>query len=551
LIVTDHTKNTDDVRRYHQRTKHRLERYANGPETLDWTMQPNPFRYFEGTEKIQLPLSAQKLETGYCDLYAPGTIPSHELNVEAIGALLKLSMGLSAWKEYMGDRWALRCNPSSGNLHPTEAYVIATGLRDLNSGVYHYVSHDHILEQRCMFADAVAEATNANTEPLLLVGLSSIFWREAWKYGERAFRYCQLDVGHALGAIRYACAALGWSVEPVTIADDDLEKLLGLDRDQDFGNAEREHPDLLIRIVTGNADSDTLHIEQIMQQCLQARWAGSANILDKHHMYKWPIINEVAHATTTVKDSTSPQQWTPTVVAPPLPCRTTLKASDIIQRRRSAQMFDGQTAMEATDFFRMLDMLVPRASTPPWDALPWRPHIHLVLFVHRISGLEQGLYIMPRNEQALETLKATLSDKMQWQQVSSAPAHLNLFQLVKANSQKAAARLSCHQRIASDSAFSLGMLSEFDAALNAGPWAYKKLYWEAGLLGQILYLEAEANDLQGTGIGCFFDDAVHELLGINDTQFQSLYHFTVGGALNDSRLRTMMPYEHLRREPTP
>ena len=33
-------------------------------------------------------------------------------------------MGLSAWKAYGGNRWALRCNPSSGNLHPTEGYLL-------------------------------------------------------------------------------------------------------------------------------------------------------------------------------------------------------------------------------------------------------------------------------------------------------------------------------------------------------------------------------------------------------------------------------------------
>jgi nitroreductase len=49
-------------------------------------------------------------------------------------------------------------------------------------------------------------------EGSFLVGLSSIFWREAWKYGERAFRYCQHDVGHALGTLRSAAAALGWKL---------------------------------------------------------------------------------------------------------------------------------------------------------------------------------------------------------------------------------------------------------------------------------------------------------------------------------------------------
>ena len=191
---------------------------------------------------------------------------------------------------------------------------------------------------------------------------------------------------------------------------------------------------------------------------------------------------------------------------------------------------------------------MPRPKTPPWDALAWQPKIHLALFVHRVNGLEPGLYILLRNEQVLDTLKTALIDSLEWRRVEGAPNHLNLYRLVKANAQKAAATLSCHQRIASDSAFSLGMLSEFDAALENGPWTYKHLYWEAGILGQVLYLEAEAMDLQGTGIGCFFDDPFHEMLGIKNSQFQSVYHFTVGGALNDSRLRTIMPYEHLKSD---
>ena len=40
-----------------------------------------------------------------------------------------------------------------------------------------------------------------------LLGLASVYWREAWKYGERAFRYCQHDVGHAIGTVRIAAAA--------------------------------------------------------------------------------------------------------------------------------------------------------------------------------------------------------------------------------------------------------------------------------------------------------------------------------------------------------
>jgi len=506
-------------------------------------MQPNPFRRFAGTKQIPLPFSQQDLGVRYCDLYESENIKPAELSVESIGTLMELSMGLAAWKEYQSERWALRCNPSSGNLHPTEAYVITYGVVGLEPGVYHYVSFDHVLEQRCIFP-----LSDHQRDPCVVIGLSSVIWREAWKYGERAYRYCQLDTGHALAAIRYACALLGWSADLVSASDDTIEQLLGLNRTEDFGTAEPEHPDLLLKIVSADSPSAwSDEVEALVQYSCQGKWSGTANTLDRKHLYEWPIIDEVAHATRSFKTSTV-AQWTPDDLPLPLPCKTRLQAKEIIQRRRSAQMFDGITTIEADDFYRILDMLMPRLNTPPLDVLPWQPKIHLVLFVHRVNGFESGLYILLRNEQVLDSIKSELTDKMEWQQMEATPKHLNLYRLVKANAQKAAATLSCHQRIASDSAFSLAMLSEFDKALETGPWAYKHLYWEAGMLGQVLYLEAEAIDLQGTGIGCFFDDPVHEMLGIKNTQFQSLYHFTVGGALNDSRLRTIMPYEHLKRD---
>jgi hypothetical protein len=120
-----------------------------------------------------------------------------------------------------------------------------------------------------------------------------------------------------------------------------------------------------------------------------------------------------------------------------------------------------------------------------------------------------------------------------------------LYRLVFADCRRAATTLSCHQAIAGDSAFSLGMLAEFDNVLAEGAWRYRELFREAGMLGQVLYLEAEATLLSGTGIGCYFDDAVHELLGIEGRELQSLYHFTVGGARPDDRLVTEPPYGHL------
>ena len=122
-----------------------------------------------------------------------------------------------------------------------------------------------------------------------------------------------------------------------------------------------------------------------------------------------------------------------------------------------------------------------------------------------------------------------------------------LFRLLPTNSRATIRTASCHQAIAADACFALTMLSEFEPLVSANPWRYRQLHWEAGLLGQVLYLEAEAAGLCGTGIGCFFDDSVHEMLGITTTQFQALYHFTVGLALTDARITTAEAYPGRQR----
>ena len=105
--------------------------------------------------------------------------------------------------------------------------------------------------------------------------------------------------------------------------------------------------------------------------------------------------------------------------------------------------------------------------------------------------------------------------------------------------------MSCYQEIAGDSAFSLGMIAKFRENIEKDPWLYRRLFWEAGMIGQVLYLEAEAHGLRGTGIGCFLDDMMHRLLGISDDSYQSLYHFTIGGPIEDKRLITLPAYHHL------
>ncbi len=497
---------------YHARTKHRLDRYAPGPETLDWDAQPDPFRAFSGAPRIALPLAPVQIDK----TPRPG--------LASLGALLHLSMGLSAWKQFGPDRWALRANPSSGNLHPTEAYVLAENIPGLGDGLYHYVSRDHALEQR-----RKDEGPQSGGEPRLRIGLSSIHWREAWKYGERAFRYCQLDAGHALGAFAFAAQVLGWRVKMVKgVGSADVSRLLGLDRAADFGRAEREDPDMLLEIFPGEGTAP------------EGEWTGHANLLDPHPMYRWPVIEDVAVA--TLGSGTE----TPFVPAA-LPATTgDAVTADVILSRRSAQHFDAKVSMPSAPFFGLLDSLLIRDAAP-WNVWSFKPRLHPVLFVHRVDGVSPGLYALPRHDEAFDLLRAALDPDFLWSKVVDAPSHLPLFLLRPGDARGAARRLFCNQAIAADCCFAVAMLAEFEEPIVETPWRYRQLHWEAGLIGQALYLHSEIAGLRGTGVGCFFDDATHDFLGLKSARLQTIYHFTVGRPLTDQRIATEPAYPGRRR----
>ena len=538
----------DTVLAYHQRTKHHFQRYAAGPGSLDWKNQPDSFRTFSGCRQLALPLLAATPQPLYADLYSPGKIAPQAFTLNSIAALFELAFGLSAWKQYDDTRWALRCNPSSGNLHPTEAYLVSAGCEGVEDGVHHYVSRDHLLEQRCRFDTASNGSERILPPDTFLLGLSSIHWREAWKYGERAFRYCQHDVGHAIAAARYAAATLGWQVQVLsTWGDAEIGAIFGVDRDQDFGTAEHESPDAML-LVTASAPG-CVAVEPdavtLVHAARRGQWQGHANVLAAHHSHQWPVIDEVALA--SAKPEAQEAAWQAPGLPEPVAGGWGRTAVEIIRQRRSAQAFDGVSILPATAFYRMLDLTLPRQSVPPWDAIAWAPRVHLLLFVHRVDDVAPGLYLFLRNEGMEAKLRAELNPEFEWLKTPGCPAHFSLFRLVAADARNAARALSCHQDIAADGAFSVAMLAEYDTPLTATPWVYRQLFWEAGILGQVLYLEAEAAGVRGTGIGCYFDDAVHDLLGIKDAFIQSMYHFTVGTALEDTRLQTLPAYAHLAR----
>jgi SagB-type dehydrogenase family enzyme len=294
----------ETVMRYHERTKHHFNRFAPGPGRLDWANQPDPFRRYAGAPLTRLPIlgpGEEPVSPAYESLYVRGSVPSAPLTIRTLSRLLEYALALSAWKQAGGARWALRANPSSGNLHPTEGYVLVGGIAELGEtpGLFHYAPLEHGLERRADCpAELLARLTRGLAAGAFLVGLSSVYWREAWKYGERAFRYCQHDAGHAIGTLRIAAAALGWSARVLDgVADATVGALLGLDRAADFDGAERENAELLMALWPGSAATTAPNLEEdAVRELARQRWYGKANRLSPGEPVPWEIVDTVAAA---------------------------------------------------------------------------------------------------------------------------------------------------------------------------------------------------------------------------------------------------------------
>jgi SagB-type dehydrogenase family enzyme len=138
--------------------------------------------------------------------------------------------------------------------------------------------------------------------------------------------------------------------------------------------------------------------------------------------------------------------------------------------------------------------------------------IQLYLYVHRVEGLDPGVYRHWADPNTLERLQS-------------------------GDQRVAAAGLSLGQNLAGNACLAFSMIAGLDRATRAyGDRGYRYAHFEAGAIGQQMYIAAESMGLRCTGIGAFFDDRVHRYLELDPDWGQVIYHFAIGYPVIDPRL---------------
>jgi SagB-type dehydrogenase family enzyme len=488
-------------REYHESTKHSVDSLRRAPHVLDWANMPDPFRHYEGVPVLDLPADPPIPETSALDVLhgAARSTPAGDGST-FLSQLLFYSAAISASKRVpsTGHRYALRVNPSSGNLHPTEFHFLTRGLKEWPDGLYHYLPSAHMAEQR---VTGDLEVKLAGSPAPIVFVLTSIAWREAWKYRDRAYRYCLHDMGHAWQALALASQAIGCdSLAVGHFSDDEIAQFCCLPED--------EWPMLILELRERSIpvrESDA---------CETVWYGGHANQLSKERMV-YPRIDEIHGVTKFSKRACSgifavePAPTGSGEIKLPPPASSTRAFGEVARMRRSALDFLG--GMQSMSLAELSAILA--AATRPFSADFGGAHfIQLYLYAHRVDGLEPGVYKFWHERAELEQIKT-------------------------GDQRVAAAGLSLGQELAGNACVALSMIGDLERAVRAhGDRGYRYVHFEAGAIGHRLYLAGEALGLGATGIGAFYDEEVHRHLELTPKQGQVVYHFAIGYPVPDPRL---------------
>ncbi len=482
-------------RQYHCDTGY--SRHAMAPHGLDWANQPSVFKQYRTGQTFELERPAgdvPRVSLWQAAAAAPGLRPVDALTRRDLSRILWPGYSLTARSRHPGGAFYYRSVASAGALYPTELYVALADCRDLPAGLYHYdIAAFRLIRLRSenpVPAAAVAVPAWRKRPPAAAFFISGIFFRSAWKYRRRAYRYVLLDAGHLLANLILAAGAIGAAAQPTADFDDAvLAALLGVD-------GRREAALAAVALPGENSAAPTDRPERVAP--LPDAYLDASQVSQKETAY--PEIEAVHAAGEAVLPATArsgdmrtamglqPAVWQAFGPAQADGGEADLTAAFL--KRRSKRNYVRQ-ALPRQRFYSLLE-LVWRAQQRDMAGRPSSALGAVGFLIGGVQGLEAGFYVLDHARRRYGLLRAgRLVAKM-------AAVCLD---------QQWLAQAAVHFLLMADLAF-------LDRRFGARGYRYAML--SAGALGQVVYLGATALGLGACGIGALYDDEARALLGLGD-----------------------------------
>ena len=473
---------------YHRATSYR--RHALAPHALDWAHQPVATKRYPQLDRVPMDRSRPLPDIDYSRIARQASTAdpglSAPIDVRTLSTVFRLTQDVTARAMHGGQPFYYRSVASAGALYPFELYLSAGRIDGLAPGVYHYNLLDFSLTAlRHGPAPGIPPARNL-TATFYITG---IFFRSAWKYRSRAYRYVLLDAGHLLENLRLALAALGLA-HSIHLDFDDRRAatLLGLD-------PQREACLACVHLYgdpTGEKENSAVNaLKPLAGAILQA-----SKVSDREMAY--PDILGIHRAGNTTENrsvdapaiphvlKTPPAGWTDLVPPdPPLPA----DYARVLRQRRSRRNFVPAT-VSRDDWMTFMDLMICHMAVA--SGMP--PACRSALTVGFLAGagmpVTAGFYLLDPDGRRWGCLSGgDLIEPM-------AAACLDQMWLKHA---------AVHMTFMTD-------LAALDRTWGARGYRYAMI--EAGRLGQQAYLAATALGWGACGIGAIYDREAADLMDL-------------------------------------
>ncbi len=225
----------EEARSYHEATKHTYFSVRMPGRGLDWANRPYPFKVYLDAKKVALPFEFGSPSPDLPSALSASQGSGQKVDLQSLAELLFYSAGITRVHSYpFGGRYYFRAYPSTGALYQTEVYAVVGDVSGLPSGVYHFDPGEFVLsliregDYRANLSEFTGDEEVRDCDLALV--LTSIAWRNAWKYGPRSYRHWFWDGGTLCANVLALVGALGLRHEVLMgFVDDGLNLLLGID----------------------------------------------------------------------------------------------------------------------------------------------------------------------------------------------------------------------------------------------------------------------------------------------------------------------------------
>lgn len=163
--------------------------------------------------------------------FAQETLPATKL-----GRILALAAGLCGAITFAdGTPLPLRAYPSAGAMFPLEIYPLLLNVEDFPRGVYHYNAYEANLsflfsldDKEWLRTAFLGEQMTETASAIFMI--TAVLPRMSLKYGERAYRYTQIETGHLAQNLLLTATECGLASAPVGgFLERHIESLLDID----------------------------------------------------------------------------------------------------------------------------------------------------------------------------------------------------------------------------------------------------------------------------------------------------------------------------------